>query len=408
MPEAIVLFKYFYCFEIFINILSKPLLMILPNYEGGSIVNLMSSIGNAFGAKIKYKPLKLLPPEKLKDSKNIVLLVIDGLGFHYLKNKKNSFLKKNAVGKMTSVFPATTGAAITTFLTGDAPQQHGVTGWHIYLNELGMVVKILPFTTRAGEIPIPEKIKIKHILNEKGFSERINTNSFVIQPNKIKDSAFTKALTKKAKRIGFNNLKGMFTDIKKTIDSNTKRKYIYAYWPEFDSLAHDFGVNAKKTDEHFEKMDSEIKKFAEKIKNTNTTLIITSDHGFINTPIKRRIELNNHPDLKECLTLPLCGEGRVVYCYVKPLKARQFEKYVKTRLMDYCHLYKSRDLIQKNYFGLYKPNPELFNRTGDYTLIMKENYILKDEILNEKKEHLIGNHAGITKEEMYVPLIILN
>ncbi|MBN1377531.1 alkaline phosphatase family protein [Candidatus Woesearchaeota archaeon] len=382
--------------------------MILPKYEDGSIVNLMSSIGKSFGTKSQYKFLKLLPPERLKDSKNIVLLVIDGLGFHYLQNKKNSFLKKHVIGKMTSVFPATTAAAITTFLTGDAPQQHGITGWNVYLKELGMVVKILPFTARAGEIPIPEKLKIKDLLNEKCFSERINVDSFIVQPNKIKDSVFTKALAKKAKRIGFNSMNGMFTDIRKAITSNKRRKYIYAYWLEFDSLAHDFGVNAKKTDKHFEKIDNEIKKFAEKIKNTNTTLIITSDHGFIDTPEKRRIELKDHPELKECLTLPLCGEGRVAYCYVKPSKARQFEKYVKTRLKDYCYLYKSEDLIKKNYFGIYKPNPELFNRIGDYALIMKENYIFKDELLNEKKEHLIGNHAGITKEEMYVPLIVVN
>ena len=79
--------------------------MELPNYNGGSIVNLMNSIAQGFGSKTKYKPLKILPPSKLKNYKNIVLIVIDGMGFEYLKekNKKSIFLE-NLVGCMTSVF----------------------------------------------------------------------------------------------------------------------------------------------------------------------------------------------------------------------------------------------------------------------------------------------------------------
>jgi hypothetical protein len=41
-------------------------------------------------------------------------------------------------------------AAITSFLTGTAPRQHGVTGWHMYLRELGAVLAILPGRPRYG------------------------------------------------------------------------------------------------------------------------------------------------------------------------------------------------------------------------------------------------------------------
>ena len=54
--------------------------MALPNYKDGSIVNLMSSIAGSFGLKTKYKPLKDLANIK---SKNIVLIIIDGLGYNY-------------------------------------------------------------------------------------------------------------------------------------------------------------------------------------------------------------------------------------------------------------------------------------------------------------------------------------
>jgi hypothetical protein len=71
-------------------------------------------------------------------------------------------------------------------------------------------------------------------------------------------------------------------------------------------------------------------------------------------------------------------------------------------------LYKSEDLIKENYFGLYEPNPKLRDRVGDYTLIMKDNYIMKDLVLGEDRRIFIGNHGGLSDEELYVPLIVIN
>jgi hypothetical protein len=118
------------------------------------------------------------------------------------------------------------------------------------------------------------------------------------------------------------------------------------------------------------------------------------------------IHLEDHKELQECLSLPLCGEGRVVYCYVKVSKAKRFEDYVNSKLSKYCYLIKSEDLIKQNYFGLGEANKKLYDRVGDYTLIMKENYILKDQIEEHRESH-IGHHAGITPDEMFVPLIVI-
>src|SRR3989344_165380 len=166
--------------------------------------------------------------------------------------------------------------------------------------------------------------------------------------------------------------------------SNSK-KYVYAYWSKIDSLNHNYGVNSKKSEKHLKVLIKKLNIFIKNLRK-DTTLIITSDHGFVNTPKDRVIKLEDHPKLKESLTLPLCGESRTVYCYVHPSKADYFEKYVKENLSKYCNIYKSPDLIGKNYFGLFKPNPNLFNRVGDYILICKENYIIKDKLENEKRE----------------------
>ena len=384
--------------------------MYLPNYENGSIVNLMSSISKAFGTRAKYKPLKILNTSELK-SKNIVLIVIDGLGYEYLMNyQKDNILKQNLKGRMTSVFPATTGAAIPTFLTGVPVQQHAITGWFVYLKELGLVSAILHFIARIGSPPLSNSgVDPKKIFTEKSFFDRIKAISYIIRDKTIAYSDFALANKGKARILSFkaSSLNGFFMQIKKAINSSKRRKYIYAYWLEFDSLCHNYGTKSIKTSRHFMAINKKLTSFLKSIKGTDTTVIITSDHGFIETDKSRLINLKDHPRLLDAMVIPLCGDGRLAYCYVRPSKTKQFEDYVRKNLKHACYLCKSKDLIKKNYFGLFKPNKKLFDRVGDYVLIMKENYVIMDSLLGEKRGFHIGNHGGVSKQEMYVPLIII-
>ncbi len=379
--------------------------MILPNYKNGSIVNLSSSILRAFDADFLYEPLKEL--DHLKDSKNVVLLVIDGLGFEYIKkNGKNSIFEKYLVRSLTSVFPSTTASAITTFATGVAPQQHGITGWFMYLKELGVVSTILPFTPRYRRDSFPNAgIERKDIYSEKSISEKIKKNSFTVYPEKIIDGKVNK---KRKNLLGYGSLNGMFYQVSKALRSGKKRKYIYAYWTEFDSMCHREGTCSKKTLAHFHELDEKITSFIRSMKGTDMTLIIVSDHGLIDTPKEKMIFANDHPELYEALTLPLCGEPRVAYCYVHPSKTNRFESYVKEKLGYCCDLHKSEDLIKKGMFGLFDPNEKLFDRVGDYVILMKGNYTIKDKLLNEKINIFKGNHGGLSEEEMLVPLVLVN
>jgi predicted AlkP superfamily pyrophosphatase or phosphodiesterase len=99
----------------------------LPNYKENNIVNLMSSISNSFGKKHQYEKLKCLDSKDLDDFKNIVLIVVDGLGYNYLKKQNNSFLLKNVHSQLTSTFLSTTACANTVFQVGYPPQQHALT-----------------------------------------------------------------------------------------------------------------------------------------------------------------------------------------------------------------------------------------------------------------------------------------
>ena len=110
-----------------------------PDYAGGSLVNLIASIVAARGGRALHSPLKNLRHETLREARNLVLLVIDGLGDNYLMRRgAGGALARRRRASMTSVFPSTTASAITTSYTGCTPLEHGLTGWFTYFGEAGV------------------------------------------------------------------------------------------------------------------------------------------------------------------------------------------------------------------------------------------------------------------------------
>ncbi|HLD59019.1 MAG TPA: alkaline phosphatase family protein [archaeon] len=381
--------------------------MQLPDYHGGSIVNLMSSIAHALGGKHAYAELRVLPAKEIKKSKKVVLLAIDGMGYEFLrKNCKETVFEGLLKEKITSIFPSTTAAAITAFLSGVPAQQHALTGWFVFLKEIGIVSKVLPFEPRIGKTKLSEfGVKAEDVLDFTPFSKTIKAESVFVSPKKFKESEFNRFTNGSAKSIFYSSMGEMFKKLGKEVrKKSVKKKFIYAYWGNLDHLCHLHGTKSKKTIAHFKKIALETKKFLDSMRGTDSTIIITADHGLIDG---KTIWLEKYPELQETLVLPLCGDARIKYAYVKQEKRREFEKIVRTRLSEYCQLFKSSELVKKNYFGLFKPHKKLFDRIGDYTLITKKNFALRDVLPGEPRKNHIGNHAGLSKEEMFVPLIVV-
>src|ERR1051325_10394926 len=127
-----------------------------PDYAGGSLVNLVATLVAARGGKALHEPLRDFTVDA--GVRNVVLLIIDGLGDNYLARRgKGSELARRRRGSLSSVFPSTTASAITTSYTGCTPVEHGITGWYTYFGEAGYVAAPLPFRTRGDMLPLREK-----------------------------------------------------------------------------------------------------------------------------------------------------------------------------------------------------------------------------------------------------------
>lgn len=385
--------------------------MRFPDYQGGSIVNLMASLLAARGRRgqfgsMHYLEARLLPADELRHARHIVLLVIDGLGDTWLQRQSPAgLLASHRLGALDSVFPPTTATAITTYLTGDAPQQHGMTGWYMWLQELGSVLAVLPGTPRHGGSGYQDAgVDPAEFFGHRPLSERLDTESVVISPVQIARSPYNLAHLGRAALRAYKNLAGMFRQIATAVKRARAPSFIYAYWPGLDALGHHSGIESPKAVAHLEQIEAQLSGLVQRLTGTDTLLLVSADHGQLDSRPDAILELSEMPDLGHCLRIPLCGEPRAAYCYLRPNQAARFEKLFVDHLEPHFVLHPSPGLIDAGLFGLGKAHPRLLERIGDYTLIARDHAVIHQQLAHEKPFEQIGVHGGLSPAERLVPL----
>jgi len=411
---------------------------VCPDYSGGSIVNLMSSIRNFFekdhnsNSRLskdalniqeqlisqQYPPLNcdIFDPEinkKTENIQNVFLIIIDGLGYNYLNSSPleqlNLFLKRNIRLKLTSVTPSTTAAAITSFLTGLAPKNHGIPAWYTYFKEVGIISIMPPMLVRDYNFRwINKNINITKLFNFNSIFRYIKARCYYFVPSSLMNTPYTFFMGKSSQMIGIENFNEMLEFGINIINNIPGKKFLVGYWPSIDSLSHNLGIYAPKTINELQKIDETIENFITKkeSKLKNSLVILTADHGLIDINDNNRIFIENQFDnLKKTLTMPLCGEARLPFCYVRPSKVSDFKNIVLEKMADFCEMISVEDFINTNILGYFNIHPKLFDRLGDYILIMKKGFVLCDVLATGKIKMLSAYHGGFSADEMLVPLI---
>jgi hypothetical protein len=386
--------------------LTHPVPGLKPDYAGGGIVNLMASLIAARGGRSAYPELTLMPARELAGATNIVLLVIDGLGDAWLQARSpQGILCRHRRGAITSVFPSTTAAAIPTFLTGDAPHQHGLTGWYTWFAELACVMTVLPGTPRYGGVPYRRAgIDPLRLFVSRPISERIRTRTLIVTPQRIARSDFNLAHSGRAHILAYDGLPDLLRQSARALRRDRGPKYLYCYWPELDHIGHHQGMDSAAAAAHLGELEQALSDFLTAASGTDTLILVSADHGQVDSRPADLIDLADHPDLAACLALPLCGEPRAAFCYLRMGRESAFLDYCRDALAGQVDVCPSRALLDAGYFGLGRPHPRLAERIGDYCLLPRDRRIIRQSLPFEETHTLIGQHGGLSPAEMLVPL----
>ena len=99
--------------------------LLYPDYNN-CIANLACSVLKYFGAQAPNKTLAMADELFKNQYKNVVVLLLDGMGRNIIEKNLDSdgFFRSNLKGIYTSVFPPTTVSATTSIDSGLFPNQH--------------------------------------------------------------------------------------------------------------------------------------------------------------------------------------------------------------------------------------------------------------------------------------------
>lgn len=375
----------------------------LPEYDH-CILNLITSILKYYKVGTNHSTLKVID-EKLKNKyKNVVLIVLDGMGEHILNNlSPNGYFNNNKVEKITSVYPSTTTAALTTYYSGKPPYESGWIAWSQYFKEYGRALDMFSHKESYLGEPIKNaKIDVfKTIVNYKTIFEQIEEAS----PN-IKAYEITPTYSdKRGKRsIRADSIDEIVEDIE-NLCSIPDDKFIFVYSDRPDGLLHKYGASSEEAKNFIIEAENKIKALREKL-SEDTIIIISADHG--HKDVEKVYTLLDYPEIQECLIMPASLESRVLTFWVKENMKEEFEKRFNKIFSEEFWLMKKEEFLNKHFLGYGEKHPKIDDFIGDYVaLSISSSMIRLETFLAEGKPVKKSTHCGLTKEEMEVPVIVI-
>lgn len=356
-----------------------------PDYSN-CIANLACSLLQYYGITPPNATLSVADELLQKEYKNVLLLLLDGMGVNILEKHlaEDGFFRRNRRCSYSSTFPPTTVAATTAVDSGLFPNQSAWLGWTGYFPQIDR--NIIYFWSVDNDTG--EKIEEYHVAREfvpyTSIREQIAETGVAthylapfIEPHPKSYDLFCK-------------------EIKKLCDSDGK-KFIYAYWDEPDYSMHDNGIDGEIIRRLVTDLEARTEELVAGLEDT--LVLITADHGHIN--IKNE-SLTDYPDIMECLVRMPSMEVRALNLFVKEGMHQQFEKVFEKHFNGKFMLISKEEILNRQLLGCGESHTQLDGMLGDYLAVAVD-----DTAIGNVPGGHAGNHAGLTEEEMIIPLIAI-
>lgn len=378
--------------------------IVLPDYNH-CILGTITSILKYYNVETKHKSSKKIDEIlEFKKYKNIIFLVLDGLGEHILNNiSKDGFLKNNQIDCVTSVYPSTTTAALTTYYSGKSPYETGWIAWSQYFKEYGRAIDMLSHKESYMREPLknPNLDVFKDVVHYESIYERIeeaspNVKAYEIQPDYAE---------RRAKRsIRANNIDELIMNIE-DLCQKQDNNFILAYSDNPDGLLHKYGTNSEEVKTFVKEAEEKIQKMCNNF-DDDTILIISADHGHKN--IEKSYTLLDYPEIQECLIMPASLESRVLTFWVKEdMKEIFVKRFNKIFEKEFWLMTKEEFLDKYHFLGYGDKHYKIDDFIGNFVALSVVGSMIRLEtFLIEGKPIKKSTHCGLSKEEMEVPVII--
>ncbi len=335
---------------------------VLPDYKR-SIYNVPHTMAKLLG----FHSDKSLPGFSGVEVDTLVFILVDALGVNLLEMYGSPWEYE----VITSVFPSTTSAALTTLYTGLSPREHGILEWYMYYEECGKVIKTLPFThVNSQENDALLRECKPSLFNLPRLWDSIDVDMVAHVRKEYAHTSYTTAMFGEARIVPYGGLEDLLKNVRKN-DARVQQIYI----DYLDIAQHRFGVKSLEVRKELK----EIISFVRALEDDGFSILLTADHGQMDVERRHILEVKN-PDL-------VGGGPRDMFLYGE----EEVEGYPILERRDFISL-----------LGPGEENPMLRYRVPNLTVLPEYGEAVWYEEIEVK-----GLHGGLSEEEMLVPLIFL-
>lgn len=135
---------------------------------------------------------------------------------------------------------------------------------------------------------------------------------------------------------------------------------------------------------------------------SDTLFMIVADHGHMDS---RNSCLKDYPEIMKCLVRRPSFEPRTLNLFIRDEYREAFPEIFNRYFGDSFILLAREEILSGKLFGIGKDREGLEKMIGDYVaLAVSDRSIFNTHI---EAQEMPGGHAGLTEEEISIPLIVI-
>ncbi|MFM7224463.1 MAG: alkaline phosphatase family protein [Actinomycetota bacterium] len=353
---------------------------VVPDYGGACVSRVVPALlGRIDGTWL---------PAPVAGAEQAVLLVLDGLGWEDLGEQAEAapVLHGMVGGPITTVAPSTTAAALTSLTTGLTPAEHGIVGYRMRVD--GRVLNVLRWSAGGGRPPDPLAVQ-RHA----PFGGREVT---VVTRADYARSGFTEAHLRGATFVGWHTDATLAEHVVRLVGAGDR--FVYAYSPGIDSVAHEFGTRSGVFRREVAAADRLVGELLDRLP-AHCALVVTSDHGQAEAGPDHLVEL----PATAAACAAMAGDARFRYLYARPGEADRLLGLARSEAGERAWVWSRSELLATGILGPAVPG-SVPGRIGDVVVAARGADGFADPA-QPHEAHLRSAHGSLTSAEMLVPLV---